>query len=241
MSPNELFRAGKLDEAIQSLGAELRDRPTDTQRRTFLFELLCFAGEFDRASKHLNILSKPGTDTETGALLYRSALAAEKKRRLFFDQGAWKEGGDSPASPSGTMNGQPFRSVRDADPRIGPRLEVFVAGEYMWIPFVHLGSVAVEKPRYLRDLLWATGRILAGPALQGREFGEVLLPALTQGASRHANGDVRLGRITDWENMDGMDVPAGQKLLIMEDENGDEDVLPLLEVRELIFHEATPV
>jgi type VI secretion system protein ImpE len=49
MSVQELFRAGKLQEAIQALGSEVRDRPGDNQRRTFLFELLCFAGEFSRA------------------------------------------------------------------------------------------------------------------------------------------------------------------------------------------------
>src|SRR6266481_6109993 len=47
MTAKELYREGKLTAAIQALGAELRDNPTDAQRRTFLFELLCFAGEYD--------------------------------------------------------------------------------------------------------------------------------------------------------------------------------------------------
>jgi len=47
----ELFQAGKLDAAIDALGAEVRDNPTDTQRRTFLFELLCFAGQYFVSSK----------------------------------------------------------------------------------------------------------------------------------------------------------------------------------------------
>ena len=34
MKARELFRAGKLNEAIQSLSAELRDAPGDVQRRT---------------------------------------------------------------------------------------------------------------------------------------------------------------------------------------------------------------
>ncbi len=42
MKAQELFQAGKLDEAVQALGAELRDNPADARRRTFLFELLCF-------------------------------------------------------------------------------------------------------------------------------------------------------------------------------------------------------
>jgi type VI secretion system protein ImpE len=76
MGAKELFQAGRLQEAIQALGAEVRDNPTDSRRRTFLFELLCFAGQFERARKQLNALAKESVDTETGALLYRSALAA---------------------------------------------------------------------------------------------------------------------------------------------------------------------
>lgn len=57
MNATELLRAGQLNQAIQALGAELRDHPSDARRRTFLFELLCFAGEFERAAKHLAVLA----------------------------------------------------------------------------------------------------------------------------------------------------------------------------------------
>jgi type VI secretion system protein ImpE len=49
MNAAELYREGRLDEAIEALGQALRDSPEDTRRRTFLFELLCFAGNYDRA------------------------------------------------------------------------------------------------------------------------------------------------------------------------------------------------
>ena len=67
MNPTELFRAGKLKESIQALGAELRDHPGDVKRRTFLFELLCFSGDYSRAEKHLNLLAQAGPDAEMGA------------------------------------------------------------------------------------------------------------------------------------------------------------------------------
>jgi type VI secretion system protein ImpE len=42
---------------------------------------------------------------------------------------------------------------------------------------------------------------------------------------------VRLGRVTDWHELsDGMQVPAGQKLLLVDDEE-----FPILEVRELVI------
>ena len=56
MLARDLFKSGRLDEAIAALGVEVRDNPTDAQRRAFLFELLCFAGDFIRAEKQLGVL-----------------------------------------------------------------------------------------------------------------------------------------------------------------------------------------
>ena len=68
MTARDLFQAGRLNEAVQALGSELRNDPTDAQRRTFLFELLCFAGEYDRAEKQLDILAD--LSKEAGVGLY---------------------------------------------------------------------------------------------------------------------------------------------------------------------------
>ena len=78
MNSRQLFDAGKLNAAIEALGSELRDNPTDTQRRTFLFELLCFAGNHDRAEKQLDIFSSGGPDARHGraALPQRAACGA---------------------------------------------------------------------------------------------------------------------------------------------------------------------
>src|ERR1700751_3832895 len=65
---------------IHGLQAELGDNPTGTARRAFLFELLCFAGEYDRAEKQLNVLGDTNNQALAGTLLYRSALHAEKTR-----------------------------------------------------------------------------------------------------------------------------------------------------------------
>src|ERR1700760_2603032 len=86
MTARELYQAGKLDEAVQALNAELRNAPDDVKRRTFLFELLCFAGNYDRAEKQLDILSQGGPDSMTGAMLYRAALHAERTRHEMFEK-----------------------------------------------------------------------------------------------------------------------------------------------------------
>lgn len=130
MNAAELYRAGRLDEAITALGDVLRDDPADARRRTFLFELLCFAGSYDRAEKQLDVLSQGDRDAQVGALLYRGALHAERTRQSMFEPGGLPPSTVVARPVSGTFNGQPFDSLVDADPRIGPRLEVFVAGQY---------------------------------------------------------------------------------------------------------------
>jgi type VI secretion system protein ImpE len=226
----ELYTAGRLDAAIELLGAELRSNPADAQRRTFLFELLTFAGEYDRAEKQLAVLARAGSQAEAGTLLYRAALQGERVREHMFATG------DFPSTPApgpvaGTLNGRPFVSIADADPRVGARLEVLAGGRYLWLPFAHLSAVRVEAPQRLRDLRWSPARLATGPSVRDLDLGEVLLPALTPGAWRHTDPEIRLGRATDWDELpDGEFAPVGQKLLRV-----DDALVPLLEVRELVI------
>ena len=81
MDALSLYRAGQLKPAIDALGDELKKQPLDTRRRTFLFELLCFAGDYDRATKQLDVLSDSSPEAAAGAMLYRSALHAERTVR----------------------------------------------------------------------------------------------------------------------------------------------------------------
>jgi type VI secretion system protein ImpE len=230
---NQLFQAGKLNDAIQALNAEVRNHPEDSKRRIFLFELLCFAGEYDRAEKQLDILGSDDMQKEMGALVYRSALHAERTRHDLFTKKEYpKPVGSSAATGgavSGTLNGKPFQSIADADPRIGPRLEVFAGGNYLWMNFEHLSSIDMEKPRRLRDLLWTPARLRGGPALKDTELGEILLPALTPFAWQDSDDAIRLGRMTAWvENESGEALPVGQKMLLVDGEE-----FPLLEIRKL--------
>ncbi|MCX6604080.1 MAG: hypothetical protein NTV52_10855 [Acidobacteria bacterium] len=125
MTAKDLYQAGKLKEAIQALNVEVRDNPSDVRRRTFLFELLTFAGEYDRAQKQLQVLASESGEAQLGTVLYLSALHAEKTRKETFAKGDYPtHAGDGTAPDvTGVLNKKPFASVVDADPRIGPRLE----------------------------------------------------------------------------------------------------------------------
>ena len=229
MNAQEMYQAGQLSDAIASLSAELRTNPGDAGRRTFLFELLCFAGAYDRAERQLDVIGGDGREAEMGALLYRSALHAERRRSQMFERADFPTGASESRAVSGTLNGRRFSSLTDADPRIGARLELFVAGQYTWLPLEHVASLTARPPQRLRDLLWIPAHVTPAPQLVGLELGEVLLPALTPLAWRHPDTDVQLGRVTDWQRLDsGVEAPAGQKLLLVDGEE-----VPILEVREL--------
>jgi len=234
LTPRELLDSGKLSNALQTLIVEVRDNPTDLKRRTFLFELLCFSGEYDRAEKHLDVLSQESQAASMGALLYRAALHAERLRHGMFAKKEYpSQSGESSADApkSGILNDIAFQTFADSDPRIGTRLEVFAAGSYLWIPFEHIESVEMAAPRRLRDLLWAPATIRTGPAFNVRELGEVFVPVLSPFSSKHADETVRLGRTTVWEsNESGESIPFGQKLFLVDNEE-----VPVLDIRSLRF------
>lgn len=230
MNATELYRAGRLQESIDALGAEIRSNPTDAQRRTFLFELLCFSGEYDRAEKHLDVLASGGKEANMGALLYRSALHATRLREEQYQSGKAFMAARPTDQVAGTIDGTSFSRLSDGDPRLGARLEVYAAGQYMWIPFEAVESVRMEAPKRLRDLLWIPARLTTGPKYRGIELGEILLPALTAGAWEDEDDNVRLGRTTAWVRTEaGDEVPLGQKVLIADDRE-----CSLLDVREII-------
>jgi type VI secretion system protein ImpE len=229
MNALELYRNGALKEAIKVLGEELRSHPLDTKYRTFLFELLCFAGNFDRAEKQLDVLADASSQAAAGALMYRSALHAERTRQELFAKREYPEAILSGNSLTGSWNGEKFSQFHDADPRIGANLEVFIAGSYTWIPMKYMVRLEIEKPESLRDLLWARARVETSDAFRLQDLGEVLLPVLSPFSFQHADEAVQLGRSSVWETADtDTEVPFGQKLMLIDGEE-----VPLLELRSI--------
>jgi len=233
VTAKELFAAGKVKEAEKVLTAYLREHPSDKAQRIFLFELLCFAGEYARAEKQLSVLAGGGVESETGAIVYYAALHAEKTRHELFEKQAFPSGPTT--CPPGTLNGKPFTELRDADPDIGARLEVFAAGSYVWIPFEHIASVEMGKPERLRDTLWAPALVQAAPSFKGMDLGEVLIPAIYPFSWKDPDEAVWLGRVTEWTaDEKGTEYPTGQKIRLVDGEE-----IPFLEVRSIEFAHAT--
>lgn len=91
MKSKELFDLGNLQESITEQSSEVRSHPTDVDARGFLCELLCFAGELERADKQLEAMSLQAPDSILGISMFRQLLRGEMARRDFFMDGRLPE------------------------------------------------------------------------------------------------------------------------------------------------------
>src|SRR5687768_13000033 len=82
-----LLDAGNLNGAVESVLTSVKKNPTDAATRTFLFELSCFAGDWTRAEKQLDVIGHQDANTMIGSLIYRQCLEAERKRERLFSDG----------------------------------------------------------------------------------------------------------------------------------------------------------
>src|SRR5436309_3080771 len=96
--------------------------------------------------------------------------------------------------------------------------------------FASLAASPSARPRLLRDLLWSVARVNCrnGPR------GEVFLPVLYPGAHREPDDQVRLGRMTGWQDAgDEFTVGVGQRLFMVDGEDR-----AMLEMRTIEFEGA---
>lgn len=84
LDADELLRAGDIDGARAALVETIRARPADEMARMFLFQLLCVAGEWEKATKQLEALTKLSPEAQMLAVAYGQAIAAEGVRADVF-------------------------------------------------------------------------------------------------------------------------------------------------------------
>ena len=143
---------------------------------------------------------------------------------------------DAPAT-AGTLNGEPFDWIADADSRLGPVLEVVLRGRYGWLPLSQVRRIVLEPPADLRDLVWMPAQLF----LPGGGESVALIPTRYAGPDLGAfldtahNDALLLARRTDWHALAPEHAPehcrgAGQRVFTS---NGPE--MGLLDVRELVL------
>jgi type VI secretion system protein ImpE len=91
MPASEHYQAGRLREALVAATEEVKARPGDASHRGFLCELLCFAGELERADRQLDALGQLDPQQAMGVSLLRHLLRAEQARQQFHAEGRLPE------------------------------------------------------------------------------------------------------------------------------------------------------
>jgi len=130
----------------------------------------------------------------------------------------------APAS-TGSLNGQPMAWLADADSRLGPLLEVIVAGRYGWLPLTHLARLVTEPPADLRDLVWQPATLTFANGGQT----VALMPSRYAPLPPDADPMLLLARRTEWLPLaDGQYRGLGQRQWVT-----DQTELGQLALREL--------
>lgn len=117
---------------------------------------------------------------------------------------------DAAPATRGSLDGEPFEWIADADTRLGPILEVVVEGRYYWVPFSGISHLSIEPPVDLRDMLWLPATFRWANA--GESAGFIL--ARYPGSEKHSDASVRLARLTLWDTPSGGHaLGLGQRML----------------------------
>ena len=94
----------------------------------------------------------------------------------------------------GTVDGESFEWLADADSRLGPMLEAIVDGKYYWVPFQAIKAIQISDPKDLSDLVWAPASFTWINEGQAQGF----IPTRYPSSETSAHDAVRLARRTEW-------------------------------------------
>lgn len=260
MNAKELLDQGKLSAAVEQVTQEVRSNPGDASARIFLFELLCFSGDLDRAEKHLDVIAHQSNEMQVGAEIYRELLHAEKARRAVFTNGAQPSFLTTPPDYAAfhlealslQKNQQPAkaRAVLEKALSLHPAL----AGQVDGKPFEEFEDSDVFLGPFLELLVnnryaWLAFEQIASIEIskpthlrdliwarakleaKGGDLGDVFLPVLYPGSSENPNEAIKLGRLTDWLDVgEGLARGCGHRMFLID---GEERAM--LEVFKIVF------
>ena len=256
-----LFDAGRLADAIAELTQSLRSRPADVGLRTFLFELLCFQGDIERAEKQLAVLVNQSGDARTAMAVqvYGHLLTAERLRRQVFHGDALPQ---FPLAPTEHVERYVvlLRKMSAPADELGTLLEAAeeatpaIAGERKSQRFSSFRDADDRVAPVLEvfhgpDYLWVpfdqiTRLEISAPTklrelmwaqarlqVADQPVGDVFIPALYVDSYQHPREVVRLGRATEWEALHDRMVVGAGQRVFLVD--GEE--VPLFDLGEVTF------
>lgn len=259
MNANDLYKAGKLKEAIDAQIQEVKSKPADHTKRLFLFELLAFAGDLDRAKKHIELIEYPEMELMAAVTSYRRLLDSEEARRNLFKNGVaprfFEAQPDHVHVRLEAINRLRENNLAEAAALTAKanQLTPQLTGKLNDKPFASFRDaddllagilevfaqggyywVPFEQVENLNVAVPKTPRDLlwrsARLEMPG-SAGNIFLPALYPLSHEHADEKVKLGRMTDWRGGDsGPVLGVGLHMYLA----GDDDV-SILDWKELSF------
>jgi type VI secretion system protein ImpE len=263
MDAKQLLDSGKLGAAIEELNQEVRAHPADPKLRTFLFETLCFAGDYERAQRQLDVLGQLDPKAESGTSVYRNVLAAERARINVANENQLPVFLlEPPAFVSlylAALHRLREGNIAEARALLLEAMETQPAasGKIDGRPFADFGDADPLLAPFLEVIV--NDRYTWVPFVQIKRFaievprrlrdllwaearletingpsGNVLLPVLYAGSFRHPDEQVRLGRATEWEDLgEKLARGRGQRMFL-----ADDDEKPMLQCRQVEFDAA---
>ena len=249
---------------LQALKSEVRKGPRDPRLRTFLFQLFCITGEWDRALTQLQVVRDLDPAADPMVKTYQAAIRCEILREkvfrgersptVFGDPGDWV-----PLLIEANRllaTGEPGRAadLRDAAFGLAPTASVLIEGVRSdWVADAdpRLGPIveAVIEGRYMWVPFARVKYVRVEPPADLRDQvwmparftwtndGEVvaLIPTRYPGSATSSDPLIQLARKTDWTELDeNWSLPIGQRMLATD---GGETAL--MDLRLLTLEHAT--
>lgn len=263
MNAGQMFKSGKLREAIDAQTQEVKAQPGDQNARLFLFELLAFAGDLERARRQLDALKYDDPELENTLQTYRHLLDAEQLRRNLFAEGLPPRFFGAPPATA-QLRLEAVNRLRTGSPveaadlvRQASAAEPDLQGSWNGQPFRSLRDwddrfgpilevmahgiyfwVPLEQVQLLHMKAPRFPRdLLWIPATLelAEEAGPVYLPTLYPGSYEQPDDRIRLGHLTDSQSLEGgLTLGLGQRTFYR-----DEDEVGILECRQLEIRPAT--
>lgn len=243
MTSREALQTGDVQQALDLLKVEVRRAPRDAKLRTFLFQLFCITGEWDRALTQLALageldpLAFPMVQTYEilvrCEVLREKIFAGTKSPTVLGEPGDWLPLLIEATQLLGT--GEPARAaqLRDAAFEAAPPSAATIDGaEAEWIADAdpRLGPVleAIIDGKYvwipyhrIRSITQETPVDLRDqvwmPALfkwQNEGTATGFIPTRYPGTTASKDPQLLLARRTDWAETEEWSIPTGQRMLV---------------------------
>jgi type VI secretion system protein ImpE len=261
---SEHFRAGRLQDAINAALADVKNNPSDTDRRGLLAELLCIAGDWERADKQIDTIGRQDPQAIVSLSLIRQLIRAELSRKECFADGRPPELLKEPTI-SLKKSLEALVAIREGDasaaasllaeaeeqrPRVNGNCDGQDFADFRDLDDVTSGVIEVltGAGKYYWIPVETVQSIIFQPPKRPRDliwrqaemtvedgpYGDVYVPATYFGTSEQPDDQLKLGRGTDWSGGDGEPTRGRGQRMFLV----GEAALPIMQLTNIEFSKA---